>query len=407
MHPISADLDALLAARETIARRPTADLLAGLDAAVAAWLAPDSLWRRRAEVALADETGFAPAMLRDGLPRLLAPLRAPALALLLREELGEREAIGPRLIAHVLPGNVPALAAPAICAALAVKAAVLVKPGHEERSFAPLFAQSLTEVDAELGACVRVRYWPGGAHAVEDEVFARADAVEVAGGDLAVAAIRPRVRGRFLGRGARVSFAALAREVIADAGELARAARGIAEDASIWEQRGCLSPQVVFAEVANEAELERVADALAVELDEYARRWPPRTLALEEQAAVLRFRQAAEWGFGAGGAERLVCGHELTWTLAIEGHAALEPTCLHRCLRLQPIADLAGLPEVLAPMRPWLEACGLAAGEERSRTLTSALRAGGVHRVCGCGEMQSPDLSWKPGGLPRIAWAVA
>jgi hypothetical protein len=404
---VAAAVDGLLAARERLARRPTRDVLAALDELVRRWLEPESQWRRRAEVELAERTGFAPAMLREGLPRLLAPLGGGAIARLLLEELGERGAreslVGPRLVAHVLPGNVPALAAGAICLALAMRAAVLVKPGREERAFAPLFAASMAEVDPELAACVAVRYWPGGSGEIEEAAFARADVVEASGGDEAIAALRPRVRGRFLGRGGRVSFAAIGREIAAERAALAQAVRGIAEDVSIWDQCGCLSPQVVFVESAPGDGVERAAAALAEALADLARRWPPRRVSLDQQAAILRFRNAVEWGLEGETGGRVLAGGDMGWTLTVEREPALRPTCLHRTVRVQPVADLADLPRIAVPLRSWLEGAGLAVGDERFGETTGALVAAGLHRVCRAGEMQRPDLGWKPGGIPRVA----
>lgn len=404
---LRAAVDSLLAAREEQARRPTGEVLAALERVVGGWLEPASPWRQRAEAALAEETGLAPAMLRDCLPRLLAPLGGDALGRLLAGELGEGAATAsrerPRLVAHVLPGNVPALAASALCLTLALRAAALVKPAREERVFAPLFAASLAEVDAGLADCVAVHYWPGGAGELEAAAFERADVVEVSGGDEAVSAVRARARGRCVGRGARVSFAAVGREIVADGTSLEEAARRIAEDVSIWDQRGCLSPQVVFVEAAGERDLERAAEALAAALAALARRWPPRPLSLDEQARLRRFRQAVEWGVEGEPGGRVLAGEALDWTVVVEREAALRPTCLHRTLRLQPLGDLGRLAAALQPARPVLEGAGLAVGAERFESLARALAAAGVHRVCPAGELQSPDLGWKPGGIPRVA----
>jgi len=404
LETIRLDLDRLVAAREKLRRRPVAEILAALDELIARWLMPGSCWMARAQEVLAARAGLAPAMLRDGLPRLLEPLGGDAIGRLLDAELGRRDAgeAAPRLVAHILPGNVPALAASAICLSLAVRAAALVKPGAGEPWFAELFAASLAEVDADLGACVAVRYWAGGSADVESEIGARADAVDVSGGDDAVAVWRARTHGIFVGRGARLSFAAVGREVIADGAARVRTAQAIAEDISIWEQRGCLSPQVVFVESVAAADVDQTARALAAALDEYAQRWPPRPMSLDEKAAVLRFRQAAEWGLGDEPGARLVSGGA-AWTILIERAAQLRPSCLHRAVRLQPIADLATLPLVVEPMRPWLEAAGLAVDSARLTALAADLGRAGVHRVCRAGEMQRPDLSWKPGGIARVA----
>src|SRR5262249_35216108 len=113
---------ALQAARHAAVRlqtRPVDDLLAVSDQLISHLLRADDPWRLRAEVALPAVTGFSAEMVRHGLPRLLAPLRAGALRALLDAELGDhrrldqvcagRRALGPKVIAHVMSGNIPGL----------------------------------------------------------------------------------------------------------------------------------------------------------------------------------------------------------------------------------------------------------------------------------------------------------
>lgn len=356
---------------------------------------------RDAVAAIAAETGLAPAMVRECLPRQLEPLRAAAVERLLDEEIGNASTAGAALIAHIVPGNVPALAAAPTILSLAIGAAALIKPGRDEQSFAPRFASSLAEVDADLGAAVAVHYWKGGADPVEDAVFAAADVVDYAGGDEALAAIEARVRGRFVGRGARLSFAALGREVAADDAALRRAAAAIAADTAIWEQRGCLSPQIVLVETTSSATLDAVGAALAEALDEIAVVWPRAALSLDEKAAALRFRNAVEWGLGGESGARILNADG--GTLLVERAAALRPTCLQRTLRVQPLADFDVLASLVEPERARIEAIGLAVVPEHVDALAACLREIGVPRVCAAGEMQRPDLTWKPGGVPRLA----
>lgn len=406
-------VDRLLAARERLARRSVDAIAAALDRVVAVWLDPESSCRARAEPVLEATTGFSVPMLRRGLPLMLEPLRGASLLALLDDELGDWRRLerqpgaggvrSPRLVTHMLPGNIPGLAAPAICLSLAVRSAALVKPGAGDRCFAGLFAESVAEIDPVLGDCVAACYWPGGPCDAEGEAVARADVVEAAGSDAAVAALRARVPGRFVGRGNRISFAFVAGEVAADPRALSVAAQAVAEDVAIWDQQGCLSPQVVFVERVAPAALDRTAEALGAALERQAGALPPRHLTLDEQAAVLRFRQQAEWGGGDAGAGDLLCGDALAWTIAVEPRAALLPTCLHRTVRLQPVRSLDEVVAALEPMRAWLEGGGLAVDPARQAAVAAALSAAGVHRVCAVGAMQRPDLTWKPGGRPRVA----
>lgn len=407
---VPACLDALRAAQRRLRERDSGAILAALARVVDAWLAPESAWRRRAEAELPEATGFSPAMIRTGLPLLLGPLHGPALGELLDRELGDRRVLdgavagrlarGPSLIVHVLAGNLPALAAAPIALSLAVKAAVLVKAASGDRCFPDLFARSVAEVDADLGACIAPRYWTGGDRSVEDPLFGEADVVVMSGSTESVAAARARSGGRFIGHGHRVSLAAVGREVLRDP---SAAAAALAWDASLWDQRGCLSPQVCFVE-GDFRDACRFAEALVPELARLAEQLPPSAPDPGEVTGLRRFRDEAEWAAAAGTATRLLASPDsLDWNVVVEAEPVFRPTPLHRSLRVLPIGALADLPAVLEPARRVLEAAGLALAPERSPAVAEALLRAGAHRVCPLGRMQQPSLSWRQGGRPAVA----
>ena len=406
-------------ARERLRRRSVDELLALADRVVANWLQPNSPQRGRAEALLPQATGFSPAMVRHGLPLLLAPLRAEAIRALLAAELGDhrrvdhlcggRCAAGPPLIFHVLSGNIPGLGAAPILLSLMLKSAVLVKSAAGDPIFPALLAQSIAEVDREIAACLLVTYWRGGDRSLEAVALDTADLVVASGGDATIAALASRTRGRFIGHGHRVSFAAIGRECLDGTRSASALAQALAYDVSLWDQQGCLSPQLCYVESGGAVAPPEFAAQLARALGEYALSLPPRQLNFEEQAAVLRFRQQAEWRVGAE--LGLIASPESTaWSISVEPDADFTPTCLNRCVRIKMVRDLSGLAAALAPHRCHLEAAGLAVDPSRLRNLGPMLAGCGVHRICRLGEMQRPPLSWHQGGRPRVAdwveWTV-
>jgi hypothetical protein len=396
----------LIGTRNRLLRqRPISAVLEPLAAAVEQWLVADSPWRRQAERELPAATGFSPAMIRHGLPLMLEPLRGDAVACLLDRELGSRVTVdrtgGPPLILHVLSGNIPALAAAPLILSLAIKSAVMVKASHDDRVFPSLFIESLRAVDPQLAQCAAALYWPGGRLDLESAAFGAVDLVVASGRDATVADIKRRVPRRFIGHGHRISFAAVTREAIEDAGGVAKR---LAYDTVLWDQQGCLSPQLAYIERGGPVAVERFAEILTQQLAQLATELPPRQLSLDEQAAIQRFRQEAEW--------RAARGEEVTvfaspggveWTVVYDAVPAFAPTPLNRTIWLKPIDALADLPPLLAPARPYLEAAGLAAPPDRRGELAALLTNAGVHRVCPLGVMQRPDLTWRPGGRPRVA----
>jgi hypothetical protein len=398
-------VDALRRARRGLAVRRAGEVVALLDEVVDAWLVPDSFWFERAAALLPAATGFSPEMVRCALPTMLEPLRAPALADLLAEEGGTWR--GPECILHVLAGNLPGLAAIPAVLSLAIGSSALLKAGRGDRVVPALFAASIAERDADLGACIAAAYWPGGERACEEVALAAADLIVASGDDDTIADLSARARGRFLGYGHRVSFAVIAREV-ADGDDAARrAAERLAEDIAIWDQRGCLSPQLCFVEGSFDTAVQfggLVAEALGA----LAPRLPPARPSPADRLALRRFRDAAEWsGLGGERAVLFALEDEAHGTVVIEPQAVFRPTPLCRSLRVQPIDDISALGKALAPVRRVLEGAGLAAAAERWPALAEFLAACGVHRVCGLGDMQRPPLHWRQGGLPRVgSWMV-
>ncbi len=419
IHPeeLAALLDQLRRAQTQLAQRSVDHILASLNAVVRGWLEPDSPWRQEAENTLPAATGFSPAMVREGLPLMIEPLAAPALATLLDTELGNRRVLddfiegrrarGPRLIAHVLAGNLPGLAAVPAALTLAVKSAALVKAARCDRVFPALWCRSIAAVDADLGTALSACYWHGGDHACEQRVFEAADLVIASGSDASIADMRSRCRARFIGHGHKVSFAVVAREVLADHALADQAAAALGYDIALWDQRGCLSPQIAFVEGDFRA-ARRFAERLAEALGALAVRLPPGAAGFQEQLDVRLFRQEVEWRRIAGEPVALLAGEGLTdWTIAVDAHAVFRPTPLCRSVRLIPLPALADLAPVLAPVRGVLEAAGVGASPARLAALAELLSEAGVHRVCALGRMQRPPLSWRQGGRPRVAdWVM-
>jgi len=407
---LRAVIERLRAAGRRLCGRSVENVLASIDRVVANWLRPDYPFRRLSDELLPPATGFSPAVIRHGFPLSVEPLRATTIGALLDHELGDarvldgvragRRALGPALITHVMSGNIPGLAFTPMLLSLALKSAVLIKSAAGDPISAALLAESIAEVDPELGQCVAVAHWQGGDRGLEAIAFGGADLVVASGSDAAIVAIAARVPGRFIGHGHKISFAVIGRECLDDPAAAQHVAHQLAYDVSLWDQQGCLSPQLCYVETGGRVTPAEFGRLLGDALAHSATELPPRQLSLDERAAVLRFRQEAEWGQ----AEQLLASADSTnWSISIEPNADFVPSCLNRCIRLKIVASLAELPATLGPHRRHLEAAGIAVGPERLGGMTELLAGCGVHRICPIGTMQRPPLSWRQSGRPRVA----
>ncbi len=304
-----------------------------------------------------------------------------------------------RLVVHVMAGNIPALAAVPMVLGVMAKQATVVKPAMGDPVFPYLFHQSLRALDPDLAGAVAVIGWQGGSAAVEQLVFAEADVVVAMGGKEAMSALQKRVGRKLRAYGPRLSFAVVARECLRVPSEARRWARALAYDVSLWDQRGCLSPQIAFVEQGGNVDVMSFAHMVARALADLCVELPPRTLNLEEQAAVRAFRDEAEW---EPGIHVVASRGGLSWTVTVEPRARFVPTPQHRCLRVQAVEEIEDVGPVLSPHHELLEGAGMAAPAQRWPSLNRWLRSVGVHWVTGLGSMQRPSLEWRPGGRDRI-----
>lgn len=409
-------IDGILTARDqSLVCRPLREILTRIDAVIARFLDPHSDERREAEATLPAETGLSPEMIRHTLPLVFQEYRAERLATLLQDELGDlnvldsfavingkqRRAYGPVLTTHVLAGNLPGAGLDSLIFSLLVKSATLVKTSSHASCLPALFARTLAQIDPELGACLAVVTWQGGNVALENLAFGRADTVIASGSEKSLAAIRPHIRGRFIGYGHKVSFAVIAKEALDDAHTVARKA---AYDVALFDQQGCLSPQLIYVEEGGAMTPHAFAALFAEALAEWEQTLPRGNVSREASVAIRRARDEAEWQALAGKDVALYASLNGTaWTVIFDADPTFGPSPLYRTIRVKPFSSITHLHELLISWQPYLEAVGVAAHPTRHTQLAEVLGQAGVSRICPIGTMQTPPLSWRHGGRPRIA----
>ena len=376
---VRARLDAAGRARERLRSRSLEAAIDALAAAARRWRADPSL-----APALAAVGGLSVANAAAAVDVAAEAIDTDAMRALVEQESGvgasRRPApAGPALVAHVLASNVPALALPAIVHACLVGAAVIVKSGRHDAVSAPAFVRALAAVDPDLAATVVAAYWPGG-DAAGESLLQDADVVIATGGDTALAALARRIGSRLVAHGPRASAAVVAATESADA---------VALDVALHDQRGCLSPHVVFVVGDAPAFARRLASAL----DAVAERLPPGDAAVEERAAVRAFIGDAEWTEGT----RVLAGPG--GAVVLEPLRPFGPTPGRRTVVVHPLPAVDDVARFL-PVAG-VECVGVA-GVDASH-LAGALAARGVSRICPVGRMQRPPLSWPQGQRPPLA----
>jgi hypothetical protein len=216
------------------------------------------------------------------------------------------------------------------------------------------------------------------------------------GDDSTIAAI-PKPR-QFVGFGSRVSGGVIALGEIED-GARTQLAREIARDATLYEQLGCLSPHHVFVVGTASDAARDFASAIGAELSRYAEILPaPKTLHLQDAAAVRRVREIARWRGISGEPVELHEGGRLDWTIVYNRDARFTVSPGYRTLFVSAAPTPRDLEERLDAIAPFIESLAIAGAGTMLSEIRGLAERLGVPRIAALGAMQSSPLDWRHGG---------
>jgi hypothetical protein len=402
------------AARERVLQHRTTDaVVTALARTAKNWLSPDSPWRARAVAEAPASTRFSPAMVNEAIHLIFGALSFEAFSELLDCELGNRraldefclrgrshsKAVGPRLMAHLLAGNVPAPAIISICCGVLLRAGNLVRPSSHDPVFPALFVESLREVDADLADLVAVLNWD---KELTQPALSSADAVIAYGDDRTIETLRTLTPpgAIFLAYGHRLSLGVIAKEAMTSE-NLPALVEAAAFDASVYDQQGCLSPHLYYVEEGGELGPRKFAAALAEAMEAYRVKVPRGALSTEEAAVAMQVRQAYE--FRGASDRRVAVWAGTDWTVIYEDDPSFTPSCLNRTIFVKPTDGFQRVLDNVQRLAGKISTVGLAPMTERAMAFAGDLARLGVHRVCPIGQMQRPPLSWHHDGHPNLA----
>ena len=348
--------------------------------------------------------GMHPRAAAEALRNLLAPMTGEALAVLQQQAfqpVAGAVPVGPRLVFHVLAGNLFVSGIESVIHALLAGAGSIVRCSAADRRFPLLWRDALAEVDPEMAEAVQVAWWPHDETGTTRGVAACSDVVVAFGGDEALRAVAALVPPgvRFVAHGPRTSFALISPDDLTG-GRSAATAAALAYDLSVYDQHGCLSPRGVFLPAQADTAPEHFATLLAGAMRNVAERLPRRPLTLEDAAALARGRDEAILSAVATGdaPPPLHSRPDDPFVVALRPCLPFVPGPADRFADLRAYADAADVAHALAPWRGRIGCLG--AGSPALWTdLAARLRA---PRLCLLGTMQRPPLGWPHDGRPPI-----
>ena len=403
--------DGLMKAHEKLVGHSILKIVDWIDMAARRWLDRKDPIRQAAESTLPLLTGASKEMVNVGLDDLFKDLTRPVLIQLLEEELGDptlldhfrpklkgsgfTRAFGPRLISHILPGNVGGTSVMSLACGLLAKSSNLAKVSTEALLLPVLFAQSLYEVAPDLACNLAVMTWESHAVEITQTAFRRADLVIVYGSDETIEKIREKVppTTRAIYHGHKLSLGIIAREAIHS-----RLSEQAAMDIALYDQRGCLSPHLYYVEEGGAASPIEFAQWLAQSLYVASYQLPKGPTSPAEAAQIQQLRGALP----LKGGRVFPSPKGLDWTVLYDPDPSFSISPLARTIWIKPVQDLAQIPTYLEPVRSYLQAAGMAVPPERQPQIVPSLAQMGVNRICPIGKMQKPPMTWHHDGRFRL-----
>lgn len=144
---------------------------------------------------------------------------------------------------HNVSGNAFIVIPISIAMGLLSKNVNIVKVSKDEPYFAHAFLKSLFEIDESIKDRLSIIYFDSSSEDIYDYIVSNIDCVIHWGGKASrdyMASLCAKYGVHFIEHGPKISF-----EVI-DEGVTFEDIKGIALDISLWEQRACLSPRIIF-----------------------------------------------------------------------------------------------------------------------------------------------------------------
>lgn len=313
------------------------------------------------------------------------------------EDRGRRlMAVGPRLCVQIVSGSVPGVSVHALIRSLLVKSPTLLKPGRGDALLPTLFAEALAEEDAQLAEALAVVNWPGGAEDVERLVLSAAEVAVVYGADATVASVRDMAPAttRVVAYHHRVGVGVVGREALGASRSAAATAVDVARAVALFEQRGCVCPQLVFVEEGGSVGPPDFARALAEAFASLEIELPSPPLSPEEASSLVQLRGTMELYEAGGAVELHHGGGTAPWTVIFEAGEASGPAGTSRTVRVRPISDVETLPDALAPLGPHLQSVGYAGLGSRAGRVAEALGQTGASRVVPFTALSFPPPWW-------------
>ncbi|MCL5036797.1 MAG: AMP-binding protein [Chloroflexi bacterium] len=399
----------LLEAQKVLGRLqgyPVSRIVQVLSYAGRLWRDPDYEGRKKCLEIMPDLTGFHPLMVGRALDALCDLLDKDSLERKISAAFGSREYLDRwvfkhesggylrasplGIVLHVSAGNVFVGGIDSLVHGIISKNVNILKLSSQDPVFPMLFAESLRQADPDglISNSFALLTFRGGDDGIERELKKLCDAIVVWGGEDAVNAYRKDLplSCRLVEYGPKFSFAVITASGLSVCGT-DEAAKRLASDVIMWEQRACNSPQVVYIEEKDPGDSVSFARKLAETLAGKALDLPPGELTADEQVEITRARKEAEIEEVLWKAVLIAPSGNTDWTVIFEKDTGFHISPLNRTIYIKPFRSWADILAGVVEMGSYIQTVGLMATPAEWRTLSGAIVRCGATRITELGKM--------------------
>lgn len=345
-------------------------------------------------------TGLSTEMIEWGLNTTFSTIRPDVLDALAREVTGTHGLVPvpARLVVVVLAGNVFSAAVRAVFLPLLSGAPVLVKGATSDSVLPNFLLRAMRSVDPEIAMRCELVGFARDDQAAVTALLAQADVVSIYGDDHTLDTLGAQTKSgaRVLRHGHGLSVSYVCADALCDTTTARDAAQRVALDVAAYDQRGCLSPQLVYVQRGGAVDAREFARVMYEEtLPELARLLPPGAAGLADRAQSLQWRAAAQVR------GKLFDGR--TFAVSYEARHEPRPSPGGRLIGVYDCDGPDDLARALASVAPALKCVGVAGPRDHRLRLAQSLRLTAAARVCRAGEMQTPPFHGYADGQPPLA----
>ena len=401
--------------REQIANYPLDKTLRLLDLVGQKWTNPNDPHRKHITPKIIEKTHFSPEMIELAMDELGEIFNAKNLQQKMDAEWrsvprthGFKHEIGSTKllkwqplgsVLHVLSGNVFLVGPGSMIEGLLTGNVTLLKMSSDEQDFMPVFMESLIECEKELGytdhvvsSSIALLDYRSSQKDIIATIKKHVDGIVIWGGEQAVQGYRNDVpaRTRIVVFGPKLSLAFISKNAVKEKGP-EQIAAALATDISVWDQNACTAPQVCFVESKEAAQA--VFNCMQNAMKKMQAEIPAGVLNENQAAEIQKLRSVYEMASFRSGTRLLKSKEKLNYTIILdEFNDKLEPSPLHRTIRITPVKSPEEVFEKVNHFRSYVQTVGLADSPKDFIKYSTKFGKLGVLRITPLGKMNGGEI---------------